>query len=218
MKKNDEALVLLQRLQDNFPRAVRPKQLYALALARIGAASDDKKQKEEYLKQAQHILGLLYESGEQDPETLGIYGRTWMDRFNLTDCRNMTYLEQSRRYYAEAFKKAPDDYYTGVNAAAKSVLLGTPEDLAKGLDFAKQTQAVVGAEPWPNDYWKTATVAEVLLIEKEYKKAGEMYAEAIRMEPGSTASHESTRGQAVKLLEKLGATEEERQQVLAAFA
>jgi hypothetical protein len=217
MKKNDEAMVILQRLQDNFPKAVRPKQLYALALARVGAASNDKKQKEEYLKQAQRILALLYERGEKDPETLGIYARTWMDRYNLTDGKNQTFLEQSRNYYAEAFRTAPDDYYTGINAASKSILLGTPEDMAMGLDLAEQTKNIVKTEPWPNDYWKTATVAEVQLIEKNYKKAGEMYAAAIRMEPGATANHDSSRDQAVKLLAKLGANEEERLQVLASF-
>jgi hypothetical protein len=34
--------------------------------------------------------------------------------------------------YVQAFDAAPDDYYTGINAAAKSVFLGTPDDLAKG--------------------------------------------------------------------------------------
>jgi hypothetical protein len=56
-----------------FPMAIRPKQLHALALARRGEGDD--------LMKAQEILGSLYELGERDPETLGIYARAWMDRY-----------------------------------------------------------------------------------------------------------------------------------------
>jgi len=211
MGKYDEAFAILRQTEDRFPKAIRPKQLHALALARVGAAQKDL----DYTRQAQRILGVLYEQGERDPETLGIYARTWMDRYNLSD--DDSDLRQSRDYYAEAFDKAPDDYYTGVNAAAKSVLLGTPQDLQKALDFAQRTQIIVKTEPWPNDYWKTATVAEILLIEKRYEEAGAMYAAAIRMEPGSKASHNTSRDQAIKLLTKLGANEEEQKVTLAAF-
>jgi hypothetical protein len=51
------------------------------------------------LDNAQEILGELYEQGERDPETLGIYGRTWMDRYatsgDISDLRN------SRDLYAD---------------------------------------------------------------------------------------------------------------------
>ena len=33
-------------------------------------------------------------------------------------------LEESRDLFVEAFGRAPDDYYLGINAAAKSALLG----------------------------------------------------------------------------------------------
>jgi tetratricopeptide (TPR) repeat protein len=209
--KYDEAFSILRQTEDRFPKAIRPKQLHALALARVGAAKGDI----DYIRLAQRILGVLYEKGERDPETLGIYGRTWMDRYNLLG--DESDLRQSRDYYVEAFDKAPDDYYTGINAAAKSVLLGTPEDIEKAQEFARRTQAIVKTEPWPNDYWKTATVAEILLIEKRYKEAGAIYAAAIRMEPGSIASHNTTYNQAIKLLAKLGASGEEQKQTLAAF-
>ena len=45
-------------------------------------------------------------------------------------------LRRSRDLYEEAFANAADDYYTGINAAAKSVLLGTPADLAKAAELA----------------------------------------------------------------------------------
>jgi tetratricopeptide (TPR) repeat protein len=109
--RNDDALGMLEQLSQRFPRAIRTRQLQALALARR-AKNDD-------LRQAQRILGTLYEAGERDPETLGIYARTWMDRYNKSGERSD--LEQSRDLYAEAFERATDDYYSGINAASKSV-------------------------------------------------------------------------------------------------
>jgi hypothetical protein len=72
--RNDDAIALLDKISQRFPMAIRPKQLYALALARRGTGDD--------LMNAQEILGGLYEKGAGDPETLGIYGRTWMDRYS----------------------------------------------------------------------------------------------------------------------------------------
>jgi TIR domain len=68
MKKVTEALKVLDRVEVAFPKAVRPKQLRGLALARSG----------ETMK-AQLALGKLYAAGEIGPETLGILARTWMD-------------------------------------------------------------------------------------------------------------------------------------------
>ena len=105
------ALQLLTDVQRAFPRALRPQQLTGLALARSGD-----------WQQAQIVLGRLYAAGEIDPETLGIYGRTWMDRYNIT--KDRLHLLRARDLYRQAFEAAPKDYYTGINAAAKSLLLG----------------------------------------------------------------------------------------------
>ena len=71
MKRIPEALQVLDRAEQAFPKAVRPKQLRGLALARSGET-----------RMAQLVLGKLYASGEIGPETLGILARTWMDRYN----------------------------------------------------------------------------------------------------------------------------------------
>jgi tetratricopeptide (TPR) repeat protein len=204
---NNEAIYLLEKLLIQYPKAIRPKQLLALALARQG--------KDGNLERAQEILGELYVSGERDPETVGIYGRTWMDRFNISASKND--LKRSRDLYAEAFSKAPDDYYTGINAASKSVFLGTAEDLAKAHTYAGLVAEKVGATAWPDNYWKTATVAEVLLIQKRYKEAAAMYQAAVDMAPTETGSHQSTWGQAAKLMAKLEPTTEERKLIADIF-
>src|SRR5205085_11042723 len=113
--QNEDALTMLKKLEEEFPTAIRPKQLRALALARSGAKAKDL----DKLDESQAILAELHAAGQRDPETLGIYARTWMDRFNLDN--DEASLRKSRELYAQAFDGARDDYYTGVNAAAKSV-------------------------------------------------------------------------------------------------
>jgi tetratricopeptide (TPR) repeat protein len=200
----DEAIEMLGQIEKDFPKSIRPQQLKALALARRGKGND--------LDDAQDILGELYALNHLDPETLGIYGRTWMDRYKLSG--NLSELKQSRNYYAEAFEKAPDDYYTGINAASKSILLGEAD---KGKDIASRVEKIVGNQAVEGDYWQTATIAEVLLIQKKYKEAGDMYQQAVDISPTEIKSHESTCKQAKLLLEKLEASEEERAELLAAF-
>ena len=208
MKKYDEAIALLENLEKQFKKAVRPKQLKALALARRGKDGD--------LDYAMEILGELRENNHLDPETMGIYGRTWMDRYEKS--KDINDLMQSRDLYAEGFEKAPDDYYTGINAAAKSVFIGKDADLKKAADYAARVQQITGLEAEPGDYCKTATIGEVLLIQKKYKEAGEMYQKAVAMARMEKGSHESTWLQAKRLMEKLKPTDEERAYIREAFS
>ena len=207
LKKYTEAIQVLKDLKIKFPKSLRPKQLIALAFARRGNAGD--------IEDAQEILGILHHHNHLDPESMGIYARTWMDRYVLSN--DINDLKQARKLYADAFEKTPDDFYTGINAASKSILIGTDADIAKAYEYAERVQEIVGISSIQNDYWKTATVAEVFLIKQQYKEAGEMYAESILIEPKSFGSHESTKNQASKLLEKLPASKNEKAQVLQAF-
>lgn len=205
---NDEAIVLLQKISARFRKSIRPKQLYALALARRGKGTD--------LSDAQEILGELYDLDQRDPETLGIYGRTWMDRYDKTG--DIKSLRQSRDLYAEAFERAPDDYYTGINAAAKSTLLGTAEDLKKAADYAERVQKIVGTEPHPRDYWMTATVGEVFLMQKKYQDAARLYDAAVAMATEEKGSQLSTWKQACRLMKKLQPSAEEGELIRHVFA
>jgi hypothetical protein len=90
------------------------------------------------------VLGELYELGERDPETVGLYARSWMDSFESTG--DLLHLRRSRDLYAEGFALAPNSYYLGVNAASKSVFLN---ELDTGREIAQQVQAVVGDRPSP---------------------------------------------------------------------
>jgi hypothetical protein len=140
---HDEAIALLSQLESHLPRAIRPRQLRALALARRAVRTNDASD----LKLAQEILAELYAAGERDPETLGIYGRTWMDRHERDG--DELALQRSRDLYAEAFDGAQDDFYTAINAAAKSVFLDTPEDLEKAASYAARVLEITGTEAAP---------------------------------------------------------------------
>jgi tetratricopeptide (TPR) repeat protein len=201
MKKIPEALQALDRTEQVFPKAVRPKQLRGLALARSG----------ETMK-AQLVLGKLYAAGEIGPETLGILARTWMDRYNQTN--EKTFLLKSRDLYRQAFEAFPSDSYTGVNAASKSLLAGEKETAAQ---LAKRVQDLVGDQPIPGSYWKTATVAEVQLLQGNFEAAARLYEAAVLAAPLDHGSQESSRGQAQLLLAALGATDEQKAKITAVF-
>lgn len=203
-----QGLEMLKQLEQRFPRAIRPKQLRALALARIGG--------EDNLDEAQEILGALYEHNERDPETVGIYARTFMDRYASSG--NILMLRRSRDLYEEAFENAADDYYTGINAAAKSIFLGTAADLRKASELAARVQQIVGDRPVPGDYWLSATVGEVQLIQGNFERAAEVYAAAVAAAPAKTGAHSSTWSQAFRLMNKLGPTPEQYQLMREAFA
>jgi tetratricopeptide (TPR) repeat protein len=199
---NDEALQVLERIEKSFPKAVRPKQLRGLALAR----------KKDW-QTAQTIFSELYQAGEMDPETLGMYARTWMDRYNTT--KNRQHLEKSRDLYLQAFRAVPSDYYTGINAAAKSVFLG---DLELGKSLATEVEAIVGSVAKPKDYWKTATMAEVQLIKQDYANAARLYRAAISDAPEERGSHRTSYDQVQVLLEQLKPPEADRSTVLQPFS
>ncbi|MGZ8322155.1 MAG: TRAFs-binding domain-containing protein [Rhodoplanes sp.] len=201
MKKTPEAIRALDRVEAAFPKALRPKQLRGLALARSRQTI-----------KAQLLLGKLYAAGEIDPETLGILARTWMDRYNQSG--DQLFLLKSRDLYRQAFEAFPTDYYTGINAASKSLLAGEKETAAQ---LAARVQKVVGDKPVANDYWMTATAAELQLLQAKFPEAAALYRAAVVMAPGAKASHESTHTQAKLLSQALGASDEQRALMDAAF-
>ncbi len=200
MKKIAEAITVLDRVEAAFPKALRPKQLRGLALARSGQTT-----------KAQLLLGKLYAAGEIDPETLGILARTWMDRYNQSG--EQVFLLKSRDLYRQAFEAYPTDYYSGINAALKSLLAGEKETAAQ---IAARVQKVVG-NTVGKDYWTTATAAELQLLQSKFSEAAALYRAAVVMAPGDRGSHESTHAQAKLLLQAVGASEVQRALIDAAF-
>jgi hypothetical protein len=104
-----------------------------------------------------------------------------------------------------------------VNAAAKSVFLGTPADLELAHDLAARVQGLVGTARVPGDYWKTATVAEVQLIRGNYAEAAARYVDALAIAPEEIGSHGTTWKQACRLMAALGPSDSDRARVRQVF-
>jgi hypothetical protein len=90
-------------------------------------------------------------------------------------------LERSRNLYWDGFKKVPTDTYVGINAAAKSALLGEM-DVAKRIAGEVLTRLAEkrterGGGP-ATDYWERATEPEALLIQGSWAEARRLYHEA----------------------------------------
>lgn len=197
-----QALPLIAQVLERFPRSLRARQIQGLALARSGD-----------WRGAKSVLGELYELGERDPETVGIYARTWMDSYESTG--NVLHLRRSRDLYAEAFSSAPSDAYVGINAAAKSLFLGEAEAAAQ---LAAKVLPLVQDRPGRQDYWALASLGEVLLIQGDFAAAGAAYLKAVSLAPGREGDHASTWKQAQRLLRCLRASEAQSAPVAQAFA
>lgn len=195
------ALTLLESVRAAFPAAIRPRQLTGLALARSRK-----------WQEARAVLGELYELGERDAETVGLYARTWMDAYEASGDRLL--LRRSRDLYAQAFAMAPSEFYPGINAAAKSVFL---DDLDTGVRLAKAVEQLLAAQPRPGDYWHAATVAEAQLIQGNFDAAASGYAQAVATAPGAVDDHRSTCKQARLLLTHLAASPEQVDRVVGVF-
>jgi tetratricopeptide (TPR) repeat protein len=171
-KKDAAALRAVKQALERFPNSVRLRQLYGLALRRAGQLDD-----------AAYELNLLTERKHRDVETLGILASVWADLWEKRLAAGETgsardALEQSRDLYSEGFNKVPTDTYTGINAAAKTALLGDL-DRARGLAdqvLARLREIEAGRGGGsPPDYWVRVTEPEALLIKGEYDRALDLY-------------------------------------------
>jgi hypothetical protein len=78
------------------------------------------------IRQSNEIAVLRALQGHQDPETMGILGAAWDGLYQ--ESGKMLHLRRSRELYRTAFQGDSKDYYTGINAAAKSLFLGESQE------------------------------------------------------------------------------------------
>lgn len=97
-------------------------------------------------------------------------------------------------------------------------LAGSETDLQRAADYAARVQQRVGSAPVPGDYWKTATVGEVMLLQRRFAEAGELYAAGVAMAHKELGSHRSTWRQACHLMRVLQPSADEWALVRKAFA
>jgi len=154
-------------------------QQQALSLAQSGASEE-----------ANTILRSLHDFGLSDSETLGILGRTWKDmalESNDTE-KKSTYLQEAFACYNKTYKadynagKHEAAYYTGINAAAVSLLGGDNEqsqeiagqvkDICISILESKKSQGK------PISFWLYASLGEASLLQGDIEKAEEWYKKA----------------------------------------
>lgn len=201
MKAPADALDVLGHAKQLFPKSIRVKQLQGLAFRRLGRFDE-----------AIDVLSELKAAGHQDPETIGMLAAAWDGRYQKTGKRINLY--KSRELYRTAFVADPKDYYTGVNAASKSLFLGEADESAR---LAALVQPLVAKAKDGNDFWGGCTLAEVYLLQGALDDARQQYQRIIDNH-GTLVGHlEGTFEQAKRICSALKLTEDETKKVLAPF-
>jgi tetratricopeptide (TPR) repeat protein len=198
----DDARKVLKHALAHFPKSLRARQLEGLALRRLTK-----------YQEAIEVLSELKAAGHQDPETLGILAAAWDGLFQ--ESGKELHLRSSRELYRTAFQSDPKDYYTGINAASKSLFLGESAEAAR---LAGEVFPLVARATDGEDLWSACTLGEVYLLQRSLDAAAAQYQKVIDRYPNATGDLEGTRQQARRICAALGLSPEESAKVLAPFA
>ena len=198
---NDDARTVLKRALLLFPQSVRARQLEGLALRRL------KKYQE-----AIDILSELKAEGHQDPETLGILAAAKDGLFRETG--KTLLLRNARELYRTAFQADPKDYYTGINAASKSLFLGEPAEAAR---LAGEVLPLVEKATDGKDLWPSCTLGEVYLLQGKVDEAAAQYQKVIDNNPNAAGDLKGTGEQAERICAALKLSPEDTAKIIAPF-
>jgi tetratricopeptide (TPR) repeat protein len=197
----DDARTVLKRALLLFPQSVRARQLEGLALRRL------KKYQE-----AVDVLSELKAEGHQDPETLGILAAAKDGLFRETG--KMLHLRNARELYRTAFQGDPKDYYTGINAASKSLFLGEPAEAAR---LAGEVLPLVEKAIDGKDLWSACTLGEVYLLQGKVDEAVAQYQKVIDNNPNASGDLKGTGEQAERICAALKLSSEDTAKIIAPF-
>jgi tetratricopeptide (TPR) repeat protein len=198
----DDARVVLKHAFAHFPKSVRAKQLEGLALRRL-----------KRYQEAIDVLSELKAAGHQDPETMGILAAAWDGLYQGSGKKLQ--LRSSRELYRTAFQSDPKNYYTGVNAASKSLFLGEAADATR---LASQVLPLVASATDAEDFWAACTLGEVYLLQRNLDAAAAQYQRVVDKHPSAKGDLKGTGEQAQRICAALGLSPEELEKVLAPFA
>ncbi len=152
------------RCVEAMPKATRAvvtvSEQYALALNRRNADGDRD-------RAIDLLHGVIDEYGPS-PETYGLLGRCWKDRWEeqRDPDDKAEALAAAIDAYDKGFAADPRDYYPGVNLVTLLRFRGTKDDLARLEELLPVVQFAVGRRGGlaSNDYWDRATVLELAVI------------------------------------------------------
>jgi class 3 adenylate cyclase len=176
---------VLREALEAFPEDLRLVQLYSLSLVKCG-----------FLLKARDRLVRLVDQGNRDEETLGILGRVYKEMWLAASGGAPTHpdLRAARNLYLKAFRFSRG-YYSGINAASLSLVLGDPDTarriskLVVRICMGEQRRSGAG------DYWVAATLGEAHLLLGRQQEAARFYDRARGLARTNYAQLASTRRQ-----------------------
>lgn len=201
MKEYEKALQVLAHADVLFPKCVGTTQLRGLALRRL-----------QRYRESIEVLSELKAAGHQDPETMGILAAAWDGCYQ--ESGKVLNLRRSRELYRTAFQADPRSYYTGINAAAKSLFLGELDEAAR---LAELVLPLVQHAADGKDFWAGCTLAEVYLLKRDTAAAAKQYQKMIDIFGARIGDLAETRRQATRICKALVLDEGETKKVLAPF-
>ncbi len=202
MGRVDAALEVLQHAHAYFPKSIRVRQLEGLALRRA-----------EKYQEAIDVLSELKAAGHQDPETMGILAAAWDGRYR--ESGKLLHLRKSRELYRTAFQADPTDYYTGINAASKSLFLSEADEASR---LAAEVLPLVETAVDGEDFYAGCTLGEVHLLQKNVGSAAALYQKVVDKHFERAGDLRGTRQQAARICAAHELSVEETEKVLTPFA
>jgi class 3 adenylate cyclase len=181
----------------SFPNDVRLRQLLALALARSGA-----------VESANAVLTGLFQEGHRDEETVGLLARTHKDLARETRdvSERAKHFGLAYGFYAQAYQ-ATGGYWSGINAATVALLLGERDRavaLGRQVDLQCRAELANVTRAGGDRYWLLSTLGEAALLAGNWVEAENWYGQALEVGRGNWGSLQSTRHNALLLLQHLG--------------
>ena len=188
---------VLQEALRVFPEDLRLTQLYALSLVKCG-----------FLVEARDRLGRLVEKGAADEETLGILGRVSKEIWLTSSGGDPSHptLRTARDMYLKAFRSSRG-YYSGINAASLSLILGETQAAARLARLVVRICLESARSGGGRDYWVMATLGEAQLVLGRQADAARCYLRARSLAGKNVAGLASSRRQ-VRLLGRYTAVDD----------
>ncbi|WP_273854129.1 TRAFs-binding domain-containing protein [Guptibacillus spartinae] len=162
------------------------REQYAFALNRRNSEGDR--------QEAIHIIEGVMKQFGPSPESCGILGRIYKDRYEENKESNRevakAYLTKAIEVYYEGFKADPRDFYPGINAVTLAYLNDDHEkvkELISAVAFAVTRRGGLNS----NNYWEVATVLELAVLNKDWEFANRALQKSIILEAPSW-SYETT--------------------------
>jgi hypothetical protein len=158
------------------------------------------------------VLSELRAAGHQDPETPGILAAAWDGRYQ--ESRKTLHLRRARELYRTAFQSDPTNYYTGINAASKSLFLG---ESTEATALATRVLPLVKHASDGEDFWAACTLGEVYLLQRDIDSAAAQYQRVTDKHSGNGGDLAETLQQAKRICAAHKLSEADTLKVVAPF-